>query len=148
MKTGSHCSTAMGESLKNSEDTHQFLNDDEIKANNDIFQSLIASTPDGERFVTVCSKTDLFEFYDVEAGLQRRFQGPLGLKLFVETSQWEWLYAQACTALPDIQAVDRRRKMNSGQALSVTGWERGKGTYVLQINALRRFLLRLGRQSL
>jgi len=64
----------------------QFLNDDEIKANNDIFQSVIASTPDGERFVTVCSKTDLFELYDVDAGLQSRFQGPLGLKHFVEAT--------------------------------------------------------------
>jgi WD40 repeat protein len=61
-----------------------FTNDDEIKADNDIFFSSIGSTPDGKRFAAVCSKTDLFELYDIEKGLLKRFQGPLGLKISVE----------------------------------------------------------------
>lgn len=61
-----------------------FINDDEIKADNDIFFSSIGSKPDGKRFVAVCSKTDLFELYDIEKGLLKRFQGPLGLKISVE----------------------------------------------------------------
>ena len=61
-----------------------FINDDEIKADNDIFFSSIGSTPDGKRFAAVCSKTDLFELYDIEKGLLKRFQGPLGLKISVE----------------------------------------------------------------
>lgn len=61
-----------------------FINDDEIKADNDIFFSSIGSTPDGKRFAAICSKTDLFELYDMEKGLLKRFQGPLGLKISVE----------------------------------------------------------------
>jgi len=61
-----------------------FINNDEIKADNDIFFSSLGSTPDGKRFAAVCSKTDLFELYDIEKGLLKRFQGPLGLKISVE----------------------------------------------------------------
>ncbi len=61
-----------------------FLNDNEIKADNDIFFSSIGSTPDGNQFVAICSKTDLFELYDIEKGLLKRFQGPIGLEISVE----------------------------------------------------------------
>lgn len=61
-----------------------FINDNEIKADNDIFFSSIGSTPDGKRLAAVCSKTDLFELYDIEKGLLKRYQGPLGLKISVE----------------------------------------------------------------
>lgn len=60
-----------------------FINDDEVKADNDIFFSSIGSMPSGKRFVAICSHTDLFEIYDVEEGLLKRFQGPLDIKLSV-----------------------------------------------------------------
>lgn len=73
-----------GKVIKKFGEYPSFLNDDEIKADNDIFHSVISSTPDGEQFIAVCLKTDIFEIYNVEAGLKRRFQGPLGLKISVE----------------------------------------------------------------
>ena len=73
-----------GKILKKFGEYPPFINDDEIKANNDIFFSSIGSTPDGKRFAAVCSKTDLFELYDIEKGLLKRFQGPLGLRISVE----------------------------------------------------------------
>ncbi len=73
-----------GKIIKKFGDYPSFINDDEIKADNDIFFSSIGSTPDGKRFAAVCSKTDLFELYDVDKGLLKRFQGPLGLKISVK----------------------------------------------------------------
>jgi len=60
-----------------------FINSDEIKPDNDIFLSSISSTPDGNKFVLACIKTDVIEIYDTNKGLIKRYQGPLGIKLTV-----------------------------------------------------------------
>lgn len=52
-----------------------------ITGDNDIFNSLITAAPDGIRFVLAYGKTDLIDIYDSEKGLQKRFQGPLGIEL-------------------------------------------------------------------
>lgn len=76
--------TGNGEIIKKFGEYPSFINDNEVKANNDIFLSVIDVRPGGRLFVAVCMKSDLFEIYDLEAGLRRRFQGPLGLKISVE----------------------------------------------------------------
>lgn len=53
----------------------------EIKADNDIFSSFISASPDGEKIVLACNKTDIIEIYDTNKGLIKRLHGPLGIKL-------------------------------------------------------------------
>jgi len=77
--------TGGGEIIKKFGEYPSFINDNEVKANNDIFLSVIDAKPGGRLFVAVCMKSDLFEIYDLEVGLRRRFQGPLGFKFSVET---------------------------------------------------------------
>jgi len=71
--------TGSGEIMKKFGEYPSFINDNEVEPNNDIFLSVIDVKPGGRLFVAVCMKSDLFEIYDLEAGLRRRFQGPLGL---------------------------------------------------------------------
>ena len=60
-----------------------FLNFEEIKGDNEIFASRISSTPDGNKIVLACSKTDVLELYNTYKGLIKRIQGPLGIQMTV-----------------------------------------------------------------
>jgi hypothetical protein len=62
-------------------DYPNFKSENQLKANNDIFYSSISGSADGKRIVLACAKTDIIEIYDTISGLQKRFQGPLGIKL-------------------------------------------------------------------
>jgi hypothetical protein len=55
-----------------------------VKVDNNIFQSYIESAPNGEKFVLACSRTDIIEIYDTEKGLTKRFQGPIGIQLSIK----------------------------------------------------------------
>lgn len=57
------------------------LNGENVKLDNNIFQSYIESAPNGDKFVLVCSRTDIIEIYDTEKGLIKRLHGPLGIQL-------------------------------------------------------------------
>jgi hypothetical protein len=72
-----------GKIIKKNGDYPSLLNDDDVKPDNDIFFSAISATPDGNKFVLACTKTDVLEIYDAEAGLEKRYQGPVGIKLTV-----------------------------------------------------------------
>ena len=60
------------------------LNSKELKGDNNIFQSFISASPVGNKFVLICSQTDVFEIYDVDKGLKNRFQGPIGIQLIAK----------------------------------------------------------------
>lgn len=72
-----------GKIIKKMGDYPSFLNSDEIKPDNEIFLSSISSTPDGNKIVLACIRTDVLEIYDTYNGLIKRLQGPLGIKLSV-----------------------------------------------------------------
>ena len=57
------------------------LNGKKVKKNNYIFQGYIEAAPDGNRFVLACARTDVLEIYNLDKGLVKRFQGPVGIRL-------------------------------------------------------------------
>jgi len=72
-----------GKLIKKMGDYPPFRSVNNIKGDNDIFSSFIASTPDGNRFVLVCNRTDVIEIYDTNKGLIKRFQGPIGIEQII-----------------------------------------------------------------
>lgn len=69
-----------GKLIRKTGDYPPFESIKEIKGDNDIFSSFIASTPDGNKFVLACNRTDVIEIYDTYKGLIKRFQGPIGIR--------------------------------------------------------------------
>lgn len=72
-----------GKIIKKLGDYPPLLNSKEIKGDNNIFQSAISATPDGNKIVLACTLTDVLEIYDIDKGLEKRFQGPLGIHLTI-----------------------------------------------------------------
>lgn len=54
-----------------------------VEPNNDIFSSFMAIGPDN-KVVLACVKTDILEIYDLNEGLEKRLQGPRGIKIEAE----------------------------------------------------------------
>ncbi|MCU0413395.1 MAG: TolB-like 6-bladed beta-propeller domain-containing protein [Ignavibacteriaceae bacterium] len=73
-----------GKVIRKLGDYPPLLNSKELKGDNNIFQSFISASPAGNKFVLVCSQTDVFEIYDIDKGLINRFQGPIGIQLMAK----------------------------------------------------------------
>jgi WD40 repeat protein len=72
-----------GKIVKRMGDFPVFQSADNIKADNDIFQSSITGSPNGNKIAVACRRTDVIEIYDLKNDSFKRFQGPLGIKLTV-----------------------------------------------------------------
>lgn len=55
----------------------------DIKPDNDIFQSSIASSPSGDKIVLACKRTDIIEIISLKKDKHIRLHGPLGINLEV-----------------------------------------------------------------
>jgi len=60
-----------------------FQSANNIKADNDIFQSCITGSPNGNKIAVVCRRTDVIEIYDLKNDSFKRYQGPIGINLTV-----------------------------------------------------------------
>ena len=72
-----------GRILKKIGDYPSLLNNKMIRGDNNIFQSHIIATPNGNKILLACSTTDILEIYDTDKGLMKRFQGPIGINITV-----------------------------------------------------------------
>jgi hypothetical protein len=72
-----------GKIVKKTGDFPHTLNENEIKPDNEIFLSTISSSPNSEKIVLACINSDILEIYDRNVGLEKRIQGPLGIKLTI-----------------------------------------------------------------
>jgi len=61
----------------------QFNSNQDIEPNNDIFQSTITGSPDGEKIAVACKRTDIIDIYDLAKNTTKRIQGPIGVTLNV-----------------------------------------------------------------
>lgn len=72
-----------GKIIKKMGDFPTFQSTSTIKADNDIFQSSITGSPNGNKIAVACKRTDVIEIYDLKNDSFKRFQGPIGIKLTV-----------------------------------------------------------------
>lgn len=72
-----------GKSIKKMGDFPPFQSSSNLKGDNDIFQSGITGSPDGNKIAVACKRTDIIEIYDLKNEGFKRFQGPLGIRLTV-----------------------------------------------------------------
>jgi hypothetical protein len=73
-----------GEIIKKDGDYPPLINNKVTKGDNNIFQSHIVGSPNGQKILLACSLTDVLEIYDSNKGLIKRLQGPLNIKISAE----------------------------------------------------------------
>lgn len=64
-----------------------FLNSDKTMGDNYIFQSSISGCATLNKIVLACKNTDVLEIYDLNNGLEKRFQGPIGIQVTILDKQ-------------------------------------------------------------
>jgi WD40 repeat protein len=74
---------ANGKIIKKAGDFPPFQNDNIIKGDNAIFQSVLTSSPDGNMLALANKNIDVIEIFDLKRDKVIRLQGPLGLKFRV-----------------------------------------------------------------
>jgi hypothetical protein len=72
-----------GKIVKKLGDFPTFQSVNNIKGDNDIFQSSITGSPNGNKIAVACRRTDVIEIYDLKNDSFKRFQGPIGIRLTV-----------------------------------------------------------------
>ena len=76
-----------GKVLEKMGDYPPFLNSNITKGDNNIFQSFISGNKDNGKIIVACKTTDILEIYDINNGMEKRIQGPLGLQISIITEK-------------------------------------------------------------
>jgi hypothetical protein len=70
-----------GNIVKKTGNFPKLKNANDISGDNNIFQSAISSTPNGDKVILACNCTDIIEFYNINKELEKRIHGPIGLEV-------------------------------------------------------------------